>query len=252
MYTYRDAKSMAKVLAAILRERKIDISHGESLDVVAKQFGLNDWNTLSARIKQAEAADTRRLQALLSWDFVGEHPTEFDYGVDDNALGSGRRAALIRYKGTRPTRYADVKRVFGTLAQTVSAIPYRGQRLEVRAEIATEGVSHGATIWVRVDRSPGNTLVFDNLKDSPFQGWLFGDNGWTQRKVIIEVPEDGVSMQFGFFLKGTGAVWSRPFALRDVSESEPLTGKPYEKPARSQSWSSPTNLDFSKVVDLMP
>ncbi|WP_268821455.1 glyoxalase superfamily protein [Rhizobium rhizogenes] len=252
MHTYRDAKSMAKVLAAILRERKIDISHGESLDVVAKQFGLNDWNTLSARIKQTEAADTRRLQALLSWDFVGEHPTEFDYGLDDNALGSGRRAALIRYKGTRPSRYEEAKRVFGTLAQTVSAVPYRGQRLEVCAEIASEGVSHGATIWVRVDRSPGNTLAFDNLKDSPIQGWLFGDNGWTQRKVVIEVPEDGVSMQFGFFLRGTGTVWSRPFALSAADENEPLTGKPYEKSARTPNWLSPTNLDFSKVVDLVP
>ncbi|MEZ2127584.1 glyoxalase superfamily protein [Sinorhizobium sp. CB9] len=252
MHTCRDAKSMAKVLEAVLRERKVDISHGESLDLVAKQFGLNNWNTLSALIKQADAAEARRLQALLAWDFVGQHPTEFDYGVDHNARGSGRRAAMIRYSGRRPTRYRDVKRVFGTLAQTVSAVPFRGRRLEVRADLATEGVSHGATIWVRVDRSPGNILAFDNLKECPDMGWLFGDSSWIQRKVVIDVPNEGVSMQFGFFLKGTGTVWSREFSLSVVDDSHALTAKPYMEPAQAPAWIPPANLDFSKVVDLVP
>ncbi len=49
MNTYREAKHMAKVLEGILRERNVAVSHGEALNIVARQFGLNDWNTLSAR-----------------------------------------------------------------------------------------------------------------------------------------------------------------------------------------------------------
>jgi hypothetical protein len=187
MHTYRDAKRMAKVLESSLREKNFDISHGESLNIIAKQFGLDDWNTLAARIKRAEAADTRRMQALHSWDFVGEHPSEFDYGIDENAIGAGRRVALIRYTRSALTRYRDPARVFGTLAQTVSAVPYHGKRLEIRADLATERISHGATIWARVDKSAGYTLAFDNLKHHP-DGWLFGDNGWTKRRVVLDGP----------------------------------------------------------------
>ncbi len=70
------------------------------------------------------------MQALLCWDFIGEHPTEFDFGLDEDARNSGRRAALIRYSGAKPTRYREIKRVFGTLAQTVAAFPYHGQRIQ--------------------------------------------------------------------------------------------------------------------------
>ncbi|KAA3505412.1 hypothetical protein HGO34_26530 [Agrobacterium vitis] len=250
MHTYRDAKRMAKVLESSLREKNVDISHGESLNIIAKQFGLDDWNTLSARIKRTEASDARRMQALQSWDFVGEHPTEFDYGVDDNALGSGRRAALIRYTRFPFTRYRDTARVFGTLAQTIAATPYHGKRLEIRADLATERVSHGATLWARVDKSPGHSLAFDNLKHHP-DGWLFGDNGWTTRRIVVDVPSEGISLFFGFFLKGTGAVWAANFGLTVVDNTVPLTREPKDQAPREMGWITPQNLDFSKVVDLI-
>jgi hypothetical protein len=249
MHTYRDAKRMAKVLETSLREKNVDISHGESLNIIARQFGLDDWNTLSARIKRAEAADVRRLQAIQAWDFVGEHPTEFDYGVDENALGSSRRAALIRYMQTTPTRYSHTARVFGTLMQSVSAVPYHGKRLEICADLSTEHVSHGATIWARVDKSAGHSLVFDNLKNHP-NGWLFGDNSWTKRRIILDVPPEGVSLTFGFFLKGKGSVWAANFALKIVENTVPLTAPPMEATTREPNWATPKNMDFAKIVDL--
>ncbi|OLP43566.1 glyoxalase superfamily protein [Rhizobium oryziradicis] len=251
MNTFMEAKHMAKVLEGILRERNVAISHGETLNIVARQFGLNDWNTLSARIKRAEVADGRRVQALVSWDFVGEHPTEYDFGLDEDARNSGRRAAMINYSGARPTRYRDAKQAFGSLCQTVSAVPYQGQRLEVTATLATEKVSHGATIWARVDKSPGNTLAFDNLKDRPDDGWMFGDNNWGVRRLVIDVPPDATSVQFGFFLKGTGTVWSTDFSVAAVGADVPVTGKPYQS-QRKPGWIAPSNLDFSQVVDLVP
>ncbi|MBN9672377.1 glyoxalase superfamily protein [Roseibium aggregatum] len=251
MQTYRDAKRMAKVLETSLREKNINITHGECLNIIAKQFGLADWNTLAACIKRDKASTTRRVQALTSWDFIGEHPTEFDYGIDESVGGSGRRAALIRYTRTPFTRYRDIAQVFGTLAQTVSAVPYHGKRIAIRADLATERVSHGATLWARIDKSPGHSLAFDNLRHHP-EGWLFGDNGLTGRKVVLDVPPEGVSLQFGFFLKGTGTVWAADFAVAVVSNSVPLTGEPRDTGPRELGWITPQNLDFSKVVDLTP
>ena len=41
-------KSMARALRSALAERNIDASHSECLEIVARQHGLRDWNTLVA------------------------------------------------------------------------------------------------------------------------------------------------------------------------------------------------------------
>jgi hypothetical protein len=56
MRTFNDAKAMAKVLRQAFTARKVDISHSETLEIVAAQFGLPDWNVLAARINEAEGA----------------------------------------------------------------------------------------------------------------------------------------------------------------------------------------------------
>ncbi len=50
MRSFRDAKAMAKSLREELSARSVDIPHSLALELVAKQFGLADWNTLAARI----------------------------------------------------------------------------------------------------------------------------------------------------------------------------------------------------------
>ena len=54
MRTYRDAKLMAKNLRQVLGARQLEISHSASLEIVAKQFGCDNWNILSARISAPE------------------------------------------------------------------------------------------------------------------------------------------------------------------------------------------------------
>ena len=54
MRTYRDAKAMAKAMREALGDKKLDISHSEALEIVARQFGLATWNILSARIDQPD------------------------------------------------------------------------------------------------------------------------------------------------------------------------------------------------------
>jgi catechol 2,3-dioxygenase-like lactoylglutathione lyase family enzyme len=56
MRDFRDAKSMAKALRVALAERQIEFSHSETLEIVARQFGVDDWNILAARIEASGAA----------------------------------------------------------------------------------------------------------------------------------------------------------------------------------------------------
>lgn len=56
MRDYRDAKVMAKAMREALAERGATITHSEALEITARQFGLPNWNVLSAKIDVDEAA----------------------------------------------------------------------------------------------------------------------------------------------------------------------------------------------------
>jgi hypothetical protein len=51
MRDFRDAKAMAKAMRETLAARNIEISHSEALEIVARQFGVQTWNILSAKIE---------------------------------------------------------------------------------------------------------------------------------------------------------------------------------------------------------
>ena len=47
----KDAKAMARSLRVALADRNFSLSHSECLEIVARQFGLADWNTLAAQAR---------------------------------------------------------------------------------------------------------------------------------------------------------------------------------------------------------
>ncbi|MFC3997426.1 SRPBCC domain-containing protein [Nocardiopsis sediminis] len=53
MRSFRDAKAMAKTLRAELAARGTTVPHSAALEIVARQFGFDDWNVLAARIGAA-------------------------------------------------------------------------------------------------------------------------------------------------------------------------------------------------------
>ena len=51
MRDFRDAKAMAHSLRQALTARTVSVTHSESLELIAKAFGLDNWNILAARIE---------------------------------------------------------------------------------------------------------------------------------------------------------------------------------------------------------
>ncbi len=243
--TLTDAKRMARALAAALRARDIALSHGESLDLVARQFGCPDWNILSARLRRGAPEPVRSRPAPKAWDFLAEHPAEFEHGVE---RGTGGNVALIRHAvAPAATGYRDPAAIFGCYLQTVSAVPFHGRRLVLEASLRTAGITHGATIWARVDARPGAALAFDNLRGAE-AGWLFGDRDWTRRRIVIAVAPEAVSLSFGFFAKGTGALRARGLALAEADPATPLTAEPCPGAGAAPGWRAPENLDFAALA----
>lgn len=63
MRTFRDAKAMAKAMREALAARGLDLQHSEALEIVARQFGLDSWNILAAKI-EADAPRASREPVL--------------------------------------------------------------------------------------------------------------------------------------------------------------------------------------------
>jgi hypothetical protein len=56
MRDFRDAKAMARALRDALKTKAIETTHGEALELIAKAFGYENWNILSAKIEAAGSA----------------------------------------------------------------------------------------------------------------------------------------------------------------------------------------------------
>jgi hypothetical protein len=54
MRDFRDAKVMARALRDALKAKAVEATHSESLEMIAKAFGYDNWNILSAKIEAAE------------------------------------------------------------------------------------------------------------------------------------------------------------------------------------------------------
>jgi hypothetical protein len=51
MRDYRDAKVMARALRSSLTDQKLKVTHSQSLELMAKVFGYDNWNILAAKIE---------------------------------------------------------------------------------------------------------------------------------------------------------------------------------------------------------
>ncbi|RVX40812.1 catechol 2,3-dioxygenase-like lactoylglutathione lyase family enzyme [Nonomuraea polychroma] len=61
MRTFRDAKAMAKTLRAELLDRcQVELSHSACLEIVARQFGLDNYNILAAKLEESGPGEQPR------------------------------------------------------------------------------------------------------------------------------------------------------------------------------------------------
>jgi hypothetical protein len=58
MRDFRDAKVMARALRDALKAKAVETTHAEALELIAKAFGYENWNILSAKIEAAEPPAT--------------------------------------------------------------------------------------------------------------------------------------------------------------------------------------------------
>ena len=88
MRDFRDAKTMAQTLREALNAKSVTLTNSESLELIARLFGLHDWNVLAARIQSDRASPEVRLQDNL--DNSGKPPRReiaLDAAILDGYVG---------------------------------------------------------------------------------------------------------------------------------------------------------------------
>ena len=84
MRNFRDAKAMARSLRDALTAKAVQTTHSESLELIAKAFGCDNWNILSAKIDAARPQsnwpdrlrDSASPAKLLYCSFCGKNQDE--------------------------------------------------------------------------------------------------------------------------------------------------------------------------------
>lgn len=202
MHSFLDAKTMARSLRTALAERQVDISHSDSLELVARQFGFDNWNILAARI------DAAREQPLPR----GWFPHQKGQGIYQMAAPAIEPLLLsLRSEpGARPND-ADM----GTLMQSQPASQWRGATVAFSAELKGDRVDTGS-IWLRVDDKDGAVLAFDNLFQTGVGG-LSGSFDWTPIRIELPIAANAERVAYGVIIKGAGKLEARNPRLEPIS-----------------------------------
>lgn len=63
-------------------------------------------------------------------------------------------------------------------------------------------------------------VPFDNMSDRPIKG----STDWHSYEIVLDVPPDATSINFGVLLAGLGEVWMNSAKFEVVDTSAALTG----------------------------
>ncbi|HSW56453.1 MAG TPA: hypothetical protein VLH59_15315 [Ignavibacteriaceae bacterium] len=163
------------------------------------------------------------------WYPAGSNPSEYEMGIDNSIFQNGQACAYIKSKSPKENQ-------FGTLMQTISAEYYLGKRLMLSGYIKSEEVKGWSGMWMRIDGESNQQLGFDNMRDRVIKG----TTDWTRYEIVLDIPANSTTINYGVLLGGDGEVWFDNFELKEVDKNVPVTNLLKESGLPSQ----PINLDF--------
>lgn len=166
------------------------------------------------------------------WHKAGDMPAKYEMGLDESVSNSGEGSAYIESKSNRITG-------FGTMMQTCMATEYIGERIKLTGHIKSENVDNWAGMWLRIDPEKGyDDLGFDNMQDRSIDGTM----DWTKCEIVLDVPEESWTLNYGVLLSGTGKVWFDDFSFEIVDKNTPTTE--YSHVKSKTILDEPLNINF--------
>lgn len=185
------------------------------------------------------------------WTKAGDHPENYDMGVDYGAGRGGKNAATIK---------SNAKKVRGCGVLMQSCLPgkYLGKRVRMTGYMRSENFDGLAFLWLRADMDKAATDTRGD-KDEPvymggggayrsvsigmsidnkFEDRVKGTTGWRKCDIVIEIPRFASNLAYGAYMSGTGQIWFDGINFEEVDDTVPLT--------EPQKLQEPKNLNFDE------
>lgn len=137
-----------------------------------------------------------RVAAALKTDVLGWAVEGAGYELRCDDVGTNCGAVLLRSQAWRQVKA-------GAFLHHESALPWRGTRVELRADLRTGRVDQHATLVVMAQDEQGKVLL------SARSDTLSGTTPYTSKSVLMHVPEAAERLVFGVELVGPGGVFVR-------------------------------------------
>ncbi|OOY30954.1 glyoxalase superfamily protein [Thioclava sp. F36-6] len=120
-------KMQAKALRQALQAQGMTVSHAQALELVARQHGARDWNTLHARLSQRNAPPELALGDRVTGHYLGQ-------------AFSGKIVAL-----SGPAAHRRVEIALDKPIDTVRFDSFSNWRSRIRGTLREDGCSHSRT-----------------------------------------------------------------------------------------------------------
>lgn len=205
MRSFLDAKAMARTLRQELHNRNVEFGHSECLEIVAKQFGFRDWNTMAAATERTHGPAEARIEPLpREWELSGEHKWLFDAGILKNAGPTSQNVLAVQSRRQVTVQNTEWCCVY---PKAFSADRFRGKTVEFSAAVRCADLEGLAFLWIRIEDALRERITHVGRWEVPEEQVLSGTRDWQHQSISVTVPKEASAMYFGVTLYGNGAVW---------------------------------------------
>ena len=172
-------------------------------------------------------------QLPTGWFRAGNIPDSYKFGSDNIIFNKGQKSVFIESIDKNIEGFAIIM-------QMCNAKNYLGTKIKMTGYIKSENVADWAGMWLRIDsRKENEFLGFDNMHDRA----ITGNSDWTKCEIVLDVPEESVTLNFGALISGTGKIWFDNVSFEILDNKTPktpqnLTSLPVPE--------KPVNLDFEE------
>jgi hypothetical protein len=176
---------------------------------------------------------TQSDKIIKGWFKSGNKPDSYKTGIDNTVFKNGQKSVFIESTDNNIEG-------FTTIMQTCNAKNYSGTKIKMSGYIKSENLSDWAGMWLRIDPKAGSEpLGFDNMQDRPIKG----TSDWTKCEIIMDIPEESGTLNFGVLISGTGKIWFDNVSIEILDNNIPKTIKDSNI---SMVPEKPQNLDFEE------
>ena len=167
------------------------------------------------------------------WFKAGSIPDSYKFGTDSIVFKNGNKSVSIESIDKNIDGFA-------TIMQVCNAKNYLGTRIKMTGYIKSENVTDWAGMWLRIDsKTHGESLGFDNMQDRP----VTGTSDWTKCEIIMDIPVESITLNFGALISGTGKIWFDNVSFEILDNAKPkISNDLITLPVPEK----PVNLDFEE------